>query len=377
MRTFEHIGLKAAYRLFAHFHEADPAFEQECHSMAHELGNSAQKQLKEGTLSRVATIPDLSYCNYGFFHGLLEAYLWDGNALADARALCDSLESGFKDGSSVLYGCLHGFGHGIVDGTDPSAWGDEEALLRPAISACSALTRTLAEKANCISGGFHALEKLSPTATVRFDADHPFTLCEVQTDPAVQKACYTTKSSLLYYALKPSMPDLEPYLKRLSAALQAQVMTHVAHEAAEATGEYAVVAAECYRMSVPYQVPCLQGIVRASILFRPKDGYAAASTFCLGPAVRSEQRDACMESLFAHSVQARSSLEHKFLCLRLPHPLRGKCLDYLDRPAGSAGISASLSSIIPVRTEAPLQAKMARLVHTLRQLVSGDGYNLN
>jgi hypothetical protein len=104
-------ALALAYRLYDH--GADPA----CHRVAHFIGAGALVRLG-GNVARALAAGDAT-CWSGYYHGVLERALVRAKSLEPAalarvaRPLC-------ADRSVrpiVLYGCLHGLGHGLMIAT--------------------------------------------------------------------------------------------------------------------------------------------------------------------------------------------------------------------------------------------------------------------
>ena len=82
--------------------------------------------------------------------------------------------------------CYHGIGHGTVDGSDPSAWGDPQKMMQPAMDMCLKVAGNdhsqYGKLYRCVSGAYNSLEILSADSKYRLTQiqKNPFFICSSQ-----------------------------------------------------------------------------------------------------------------------------------------------------------------------------------------------------
>lgn len=337
VQRFEERDLKSAFRLFIDLAARDHLLAAECHSIAHTLGRAAY-QSSGGTPS-FESMPELEYCNHGFYHGFLESTLWDGYPASRVRDLCDSLK-GHSRNNEILYSCLIGFGHGVLDGNDPRLWGDPEMLAKPGVELCQAIAHSPAEKVQCFAGVFHALSTFyrEPKYGISFDPGDPYELCRKQQDAVAKRTCYIARSMFNYnHLLLPSLLDFVPYLEKdldaegVGATVRILAYVKTVKEREKRSDAQSYVADDCYRLPEHLRVPCIRGIVLDAVLSY-QGGYERAIRFCESPAVRDEEALGCFEDIYNNLprelVRDYPVMEKRLLCLRFSTRRIAECFSH-------------------------------------------------
>ena len=171
-------GLASAFDYVADLYDKEPEFAKDCHSYTHVLGQSAYEQFYES--KNLEMSPKTAYCGYGFYHGFMETLMQSGKSHVEAKEFCELVDeklAGYTD--KTLTSCYHGIGHGIVDGSDPRAWGDAEAVIAPGLLICGKISDDSVIKYSCATGVFNSLAialnfnqyNLKP------DTDNPYASC--------------------------------------------------------------------------------------------------------------------------------------------------------------------------------------------------------
>ena len=132
--------------------KSNPAIEDECHDIVHEIGHAAYE--KYGLKESFKYQNDL--CGSGYIHGVIEKYFEDhkGEAI-DATKICN-----VTDGR-----CFHGIGHGLM------LYHDYDLLT--SVQACMKLAKSFAIS-NCTDGVFMQYFSTGETKTVNTNA---FSIC--------------------------------------------------------------------------------------------------------------------------------------------------------------------------------------------------------
>jgi hypothetical protein len=190
-------GLERTFELFDVLFKTEPTFASGCHDFVHKLGEKAYFLFDKK--QDFAISAKSSYCGYGFYHGFMETLLQKTGDMQEARSFCDYVDTKLKKETSDAGGaCYHGIGHGTVDGSDPRAWGDPEAMIQPALELCEDVSNDeippprYGKLFRCTSGAFNGLEILMDSSQYKLspNKEDPFFLCRKQ--PAyLKEACYT------------------------------------------------------------------------------------------------------------------------------------------------------------------------------------------
>src|SRR3989344_3749837 len=149
-------GIDAAFDALAFLYARDREFAAYCHGNTHELGGIAYESFKRQ--EDITLSAKTSYCGFGFYHGFMEALLFDSGDLAEARRFCEYVDEKLRStAQGVSFACYHGIGHGVVDGSDPSLWGNASRYIEKGLVLCDTLGDVEEHKARCASGVFNAL----------------------------------------------------------------------------------------------------------------------------------------------------------------------------------------------------------------------------
>lgn len=191
LETLEKQGVSAAFALLVELVDTEPAFSYDCHGYSHIIGEEAFElfQTDESFTLSPATV----LCGYGFYHGFMETLLQTTGDIELAREFCTFADAQLKGkAAAASTACYHGTGHGAVDGSDPSAWGDANAMMAPGFALCSILAENDFQDYLCATGVFNAIEILSSDdkyslAEVR---KNPFAVCKEQPEK-YREPCYS------------------------------------------------------------------------------------------------------------------------------------------------------------------------------------------
>jgi plastocyanin len=190
-------GVKAAFDTIVSLGESEPSFANDCHGLSHLIGEKAYAQYV--AKENFELTPATSLCGYGFYHGFMETMLLATGNIDQAREFCILVDEKLRgQASSASAACYHGTGHGAIDGSDPTQWGDIDAMMAPGFKLCAQLAQNELETYLCDTGVFNAIEILS--------ADPKYGITELRSDPFVmcnkqpvhrREGCYANMLPLL------------------------------------------------------------------------------------------------------------------------------------------------------------------------------------
>lgn len=151
-------GIEAAFSYFISIYDANPEIPSVCHGWAHRLGEVAYDMYKEG--KEIPLRPEATFCGYGFFHGLIDAMVYDTQSLQSAQLFCEQAvnEKG-TELRGMLSSCIHGIGHSILTLMleDYNNWGNIPQLIDRGGKECEKLYLKSEFLSMCYDGLFHEL----------------------------------------------------------------------------------------------------------------------------------------------------------------------------------------------------------------------------
>lgn len=188
--VMEKKGIGAAFESVALLYDTEPSFGEGCHSFTHKVGAEAYKRFAQK--QDFAISPKTAYCGYGFYHGFMETLLQDSGDFEQARKFCAYVDEKLADMTpDANLQCYHGIGHGTVNDHNRKDWGNERALIRPALEICEQVSKTILQLYRCASGVFNgiAIFYIEGEYGLVLKKDDPLWVCREQ-KKEYQQACY-------------------------------------------------------------------------------------------------------------------------------------------------------------------------------------------
>ncbi len=293
-------GVSRAFDVLAEIYPRDTEFALYCHGNTHQLGELAFESFEKGEDAAIST--RTAYCGFGFYHGFLEKLVYTKGNLTEARDFCEYVDEklrGSGEGSSLA--CYHGIGHGVVDGTDPSRWGDAEKYIEPGLALCAKVSDVEEENERCASGVFNALAIALHTGAHGFSPDlkDPYGICRKQQVSYARKSCYDQMNSYIVEttqtfaeALKAVASNAEPALVNVAISGVAGYTAQGALGSGKPLTEYL---AACDALVSSLRDACAEGFGSGLVEFGdPNKEYVKAIEVCAQGGAR---RDACLHGV--------------------------------------------------------------------------------
>lgn len=288
-------GIDAAFDALAFLYARDREFAEYCHGNTHELGGIAYESFKRK--EDITLSAKTSYCGFGFYHGFMEALLFDSGDLTEARRFCEYADEKLRSSTGgVSFACYHGIGHGVIDGSDPSTWGSAPRYIEKGLALCDTLGEVEEHKERCASGVFNALAIAyrEPKYRLAADPDDPFGICRIQEKRYAREACYDQMNTYIVETAPSFRAALALAQKAESAYVETAVTSVAGYQAQGALakgadfGEYLSACSE-----LPGSLPdvCASGFAVGLIEFgEPGKEYVVAIQAC---ATHPERAQAC------------------------------------------------------------------------------------
>lgn len=304
-------GVDAAFEGIAALYDEDSSFGGLCHDFTHLLGQQAYKEFQTDHALRVST--KTAYCAFGFYHGFMETLLSSGGSIEEARKLCALVRDQLGDEApNAVLACYHGVGHGSVDSHNPTNWGNERALIAPALALCRQFAKEREQLKLCGTGVFDslALEYYNYENNFSMRKDDPLWICREQ-EEVFTEACYMDMMPAMLwmgnYDLAEAAPLVARYAEEGYRALAIKELANGSIRQIVGKKDPVSYLAVCRKLSADLTLPCVAGLGAGVMQFGRLDmEYADGLAFCGRDELVPAEKDACFASVFSY-VQGRYS----------------------------------------------------------------------
>ena len=331
-QTFQARGSGAAFDVLAELYASDSNFREECHGFTHILGEEAYQRFKNQ--EPIVASPKTSYCGYGFYHGFMEGLGHDHRDPKEAREFCIYLNEQLTHQASVWAPCLHGIGHGVIDASDPTAWGNTEAMIRPGLLLCEKVGADDDEKDLCASGVFNSLAIIYGNSKYHLPLDKkdPLAICRTQRKTYFKAACYEEMNTLIMTLAGNNFQQAARFIEQMSEheywprAIDA-LAGYAAHFAIEQNQDKDDKNIRtCHVLELPLRAPCIAGFAAGFMEFgTPEKEYVPALAICNSPFITLDEKSACFERTLWLSSLHYSPQKQAMICASVDQAYRRHC----------------------------------------------------
>ncbi len=240
----------------------------------------------------------------------METLLLATGNIDEAREFCRIVDEKLSGkAAAAATACYHGTGHGAIDGSDPTAWGDADAMMEPGFKVCALLAKNDLEAYLCDTGVFNAIEILSrdPKYGIQEIADDPYALCNRQT-LARREGCYSNMLPLLLVKTKDDIALAADYMNENmidhnEIAIDGHTINELAtiglmFEYVRLHGETQGYAEEgialCRTQPEEDRSACIEGLSGGHMKYgKPGIEYVANLEFCENSMLTASEKDSC------------------------------------------------------------------------------------
>lgn len=329
-KTIDNQGLDKAFEKLAELYAKEPVFANNCHSFTHIIGQKAYEKFRNNETINLP--PQTAFCGYGFYHGFMEELLAKGGDVKEARKFCQMAEAQLssKIQNSGL-ACFHGIGHGNVDIHDERKWGNEDALIEPALKLCDQIAITEHEMFRCSSGVFNSISILESSNQygLSINKKDPIGICKKQPD-RYKEGCYSDMMVILPSLTKNNFPQEAKFVEQINEDKYAQVAirTLSSLNARDRINNknYDQPILDCRNLQNRLQEPCITGFADGLIEFgEPAKEYIKAITFCNTPILSSNEKGSCLEDVTRYSFSIYEPEKALLVCKQVWGQNSDKC----------------------------------------------------
>ncbi|MBI3335618.1 MAG: hypothetical protein HY001_03925 [Candidatus Portnoybacteria bacterium] len=326
-------GIEAVFRLFRN--NSLDVQDGICHTLAHEFGKIALEKYAKGAI--LPLNQDTSFCEFGFWHGFMDAFTkkYKHIALEEIRNVCLKIEEQDKSGKNIAWNCWHGLGLAAVsDPPEMDTWGNFRLMAERAFPFCENVALSDSQLSSCIEGVFHAeiTYMMYGNYGLAFNTKSPLLLCQSQ--HKYYSECYAQlapqTASTVHLALMQDsnllsgLSSLERDLFVSSASLkwigqQLNAPDFITH-----------FISDCHRMNITFKDKCLEGGVRGLFFKEDKEAYLLLNEFCSSSQLALEEKNQCYGTFGKIARNYYSEKEIDQICTKVEKRYREYCLNTTD-----------------------------------------------
>ncbi len=197
-------------------YETDTAISDSCHGYTHSIGQESYSAYAENGIVEVTSFAD--YCGFGFYHGFMEAMLHTTGDVTGAKEFCGRVRTTLSESSpSAISACLHGIGHGVIDGSDTTTWGSPQKMIERGLVFCEDIGENYYDRKICGTGIFNslALMYVDKKYNLVVNTDNPYQICTDQKKDYFNEACHEDMNTLVWNISKRDFATAVLYLQNI------------------------------------------------------------------------------------------------------------------------------------------------------------------
>lgn len=153
-------GLNSAFETVRNLYKTNPEFHDNCHYVMHAFGNATYLLYEKGEVGLIDK-NEISWCNYGFYHGFIESMSSSkgrGN-YQDILDFCESLGKSKNFPTPYLAQvaraeCIHPLGYSIIGSFGSEMRGDGKKMVDAGLKICEKLFSDQSDQVRCSTGVF-------------------------------------------------------------------------------------------------------------------------------------------------------------------------------------------------------------------------------
>ncbi len=333
LETLDTKGVEATFNQLVSLAQLEPNFSSDCHAFSHLIGERAYRLYV--AKDNFELTPATALCGYGFYHGFMETMLLTTGNIDEARSFCKLVDEKLSGkASQASTACYHGTGHGAIDGSDPTAWGDVDAMMAPGFKICGLLAQNDLEKYLCDTGVFNAIEILSADAKYGLQElrEDPFAMCNTQL-VFRREGCYANMMPLVMLKFGNDFQKSIDYVN--ANMIDNDVVAIDGHTVNDLTTigllfEYIRLYGDtdgyqekgilfCHQQMEDDRLPCIEGISGGHLKYgKPGVEYVKNLEFCANPLLVSDEKDICYSYMLQHLSGRYDKEDTQSICAKAP-----------------------------------------------------------
>lgn len=322
--------LDESMNLVAELFNTEPEFAANCHDFMHTVGKTAYDLFSKGVKFNVGS--NTSYCAYGFYHGFMENLIVKNGNISMAQSFCEYVDKELsRNAPGAKLACYHGIGHGWTNVHDQSLYGNERAMVSPALALCEKVTQDPEELKICATGVFDSISigYYNQDYGLKINKNDPYWLCREQKQK-YQAPCYMDLSPAIVwlgdYKLDKALTyvsKVDPKFKDLVIITISEDMVRFIINNKENPEDQIKI---CRSLGTKENIICLQGLVGGYLQFgAPGKEEELAVNFCNLGILSAEEKDACYSKMIKNIKIGFSPEKLQKVCNSIDNEFKKYC----------------------------------------------------
>jgi hypothetical protein len=316
-------GLDKSLDLIADLYQNEPGFAPICHDFVHLVGKKAYELFTKDQNFTISS--KASYCAYGFYHGFMENLVSQGGDISLAKDFCTYIDSQLTENPSrANLACYHGIGHGWANIHDTQLWGDERAMVYPALSLCEKVTQDEHELNICATGVFDSISigYYNEVNGLKINREDPYWLCKEQ-KVQYKKPCYMDLAPAILWLGDSKLDKSLSFLDGVEEEYQALEIETLAEASVRfiLTNNWSISEAinTCRSLGKENGLLCARGLGAGFLQFGPPgQEEVSALNFCNSNLLQPNEKNACFDRILEDMNGMLSSIEYQKVCQNFP-----------------------------------------------------------
>lgn len=332
-------SLSAAFSMYKFLTDTYPDFSTDCHSYAHQLGQSAYKSFvnhKDIQLDISA-----SMCSYGFYHGFIEVLVESSGDLKKATQFCDSIE-GWSDKTlspiPMRMNCYHGIGHGVTNVHDPqlielvTKEKNPQEIINLSDKVCSSVSLDKETLFYCQTGIFGGVSGVIKDHLNWFDSspEGVFSICNQDTS-SLKEACFRSLGSLIIPMFM-NTNQVSTTIPIIMSIKDDQYKNIVAEEIANSlareniSSDYLSIIKFCNKLRENVKIYCINGVVVGLLSIGiPEQQFPKVLAVCDNALLNAITTSACVNKFITYSKTIYDSKTFSGICRLINYKFQTSC----------------------------------------------------
>jgi hypothetical protein len=271
----------------------------------------------------------------------METMLLTTGDINEARAFCELVDEKLRgQASAAATACYHGSGHGAIDGSDPTTWGDIDAMMEPGFTLCEMLAKNELERYLCDTGVFNAIEILSadPKYGLTEFRKNPFAMCNTQ--PLFRReGCYANMMPIIFQNENDDFQAVLDYtnehmIDHDAVAIDGNTVNDlttigIMFEYIRMYGQTENYMEEgiafCRAQNEDDRLPCIAGLSGGHAKYgEPGKEYVKNLELCALSVLSAEEKDSCYGYALPRLSSRYNQADTEFICSQVPVEYRNK-----------------------------------------------------
>ncbi len=290
-------------------------FSNNCHDYIHIVGNTAYDRFVQ--TGEVDITNQTTICAYGFYHGFMEALVSNSGDVSIAKDFCQKVRD---EVPAANLACFHGIGHGWAGTHDKSLWGDEMAMVKPALEMCEKVTSDPHELKICATGVFDSISLgyYNQLYDLEINKEEPFWLCKVQPDK-YKEPCYMDMVPAIVWLGNYEFETSLAYVEKAEVSYRELVVETIADNIVRfmlnRQEELFDAILVCRSLEDRYIDRCLTGIAEGAFQFgQPEIEYKQGLGLCEDSRMTFLEKDICLKTVIEYSFSSYSREKFSQIC---------------------------------------------------------------